>query len=112
MIKSIQSETKDAVAAMEQGVHQVEIGTTEAAKSGQALQEILQQINDVTMQVNQIATAAEEQTATTNEISSNITQISEVIQLTSRGAHESASAAGRLSGNAEELQNLVSHFKL
>ena len=112
MIKAIQSETKGAVAAMEQGVHQVEAGTVEAAKSGEALQDILQQINDVAMQVNQIATAAEEQTATTSEISSNMTQITEVVQQTSHGAHEAATAATQLHGNAEELQRLVRQFKL
>jgi methyl-accepting chemotaxis protein len=112
MIKAIQNETKGAVAAMEQGVHQVENGTIEAAKSGQALQDILQQINDVAMQVNQIATAAEEQTATTSEISSNMQQITEVVQQTSHGAHESATAAAQLNGNAEELQRLVRQFKL
>ena len=112
MIKAIQNETKGAVAAMEQGVQQVENGTMEAAKSGQALQEILQQVNDVAMQVNQIATAAEEQTATTSEISNNMMQITEVVQQTSQGAHESAQAAAQLSGNAEELQRLVRQFKL
>lgn len=112
MIKAIQKETKDAVAAMEQGVHQVEAGTMEAEKSGQALQDILFQVNDVAMQINQIATAAEEQTATTGEISSNMHQITEVIHQTSRGAQESASAASVLSGNAEELQRLVRQFKL
>jgi methyl-accepting chemotaxis protein len=112
MIKAIQSETKGAVAAMEQGVQQVEAGTIEAEKSGRALQEILQQINDVSMQVNQVATAAEEQTATTSEISSNMHQITEVVQQTSHGAHESATAAAQLNGNAEELQRLVHQFKL
>jgi len=112
MIKAIQRETKGAVIAMEQGVQQVETGTGEAAKSGQALQDILQQVNDVAMQVNQIATAAEEQTATTSEISSNMQQITEVVQQTSQGAHESATAAAQLSGNAEELQRLVRQFKL
>ena len=112
MIKAIQKETKGAVVAMEQGVHQVEAGTIEAAKSGQALQDILQQVNDVAMQVNQIATAAEEQTATTSEISNNMQQITEVVQQTSQGAHESATAAAQLSGNAEELQRLVNQFKL
>ena len=112
MIKAIQRETKGAVAAMEQGVHQVETGTEEAAKSGHALQEILSQVNDVAMQVNQIATAAEEQTATTSEISSNMQQITEVVQQTSQGAHESATAAAQLNGNAEELQRLVRQFKL
>ena len=112
MIKAIQKETKGAVAAMEQGVQQVETGTIEASKSGQALQDILQQVNDVAMQVNQIATAAEEQTATTSEISSNMMQITDVVQQTSQGAHESATAAAQLSGNAEELQRLVRQFKL
>ncbi|OGU17986.1 MAG: hypothetical protein A2076_14095 [Geobacteraceae bacterium GWC2_53_11] len=112
MIKAIQSETKNAVAAMEQGVHQVENGTMEAAKSGQALEDILQQINDVTMQVNQIATAAEEQTATTSEISSNIMMITEVVQRTSHGAHETSTAAAQLNGNAVELQRLVRQFTL
>ena len=112
MIKAIQNETKGAVAAMEQGVQQVESGTVEASKSGAALIEILEQINDVAMQVNQIATAAEEQTATTGEISSNMMQITEVVQQTSQGAQESATAAAQLSGNAEELQRLVRRFKL
>jgi methyl-accepting chemotaxis protein len=112
MIKAIQNETKGAVAVMEQGVYQVEAGTTEAGRSGVALQDILQQINDVAMQVNQIATAAEEQTATTGEISNNMHQITEVVQQTSNGAHESASASAELSGIAEELQLLVRQFKL
>jgi len=112
MIKAIQSETKGAVVAMEQGVRQVEAGTIEAGKSGDALRDILDQVNDVAMQVNQIATAAEEQTATTSEISNNMQQITEVVQDTANGAHESATAANQLSGNAEELQRLVSQFKM
>jgi methyl-accepting chemotaxis protein len=110
MIKAIQNETKTAVTAMEQGVHQVEAGTIEAEKSGHALQDILQQINDVAMQVNQIATAAEEQTATTCGISNNMQQITEVVHKTSQGAHESATAATQLHSNAEELQKLVRQF--
>jgi methyl-accepting chemotaxis protein len=112
MIKAIQKETKGAVTAMEQGVRQVETGTEEAAKSGHALREILEQVNSVAMQVNQIATAAEEQTATTSEISSNMHQITEVVMQTSHGAQESATAAAQLNGNAEELQRLVRQFKL
>jgi len=112
MIKAIQSETKGAVAAMEEGVREVESGTAEAAKSGHALQEILEQINAVTMQVNQVATAAEEQTATTSEISSNIHQITDVVQETAKGAQESATAANQLATLAEDLQRLVGQFKL
>ncbi len=112
MIKAIQGETKDAVAAMEQGVGQVEAGTVEASRSGDALRDILEQVNSVAMQVSQIATAAEEQTATTGEIASNMQQITEVVQQTSHGAQESATAAAQLSTNAEELQRLVQQFRL
>jgi len=72
MIKSIQAETERAVSAMGEGVSEVEKGTADAARSGEALNEILAQVNEVTGQINQIATAAEEQTATTNEISNNM----------------------------------------
>ena len=112
MIKAIQTETKSAVTVMEQGVRQVESGTTEAARSGGALREILEHINAVAMQVNQIATAAEEQTATTNEISGNIHQITDLALQTSQGAQQSAAAAAQLNGNANDLQRLVSQFRL
>ncbi len=112
MIKGIQNETKAAVSAMEEGVHKVEYGRKESARSGEAIQSILQQIGEVTMQINQIATAAEEQTATTSEISNNMMQITEVVQGTARGAHESSQAASQLNSIAEELQVMVRHFKL
>lgn len=111
MIKAIQTETQTAVEEMQQGVLQVENGTVEAAKSGEALLQIQEEIGSVSMQVNQIATASEEQTATTSEISFNMMQITEVVRQTSEGAQESATAASQLNGNAEELQRLVRQFK-
>jgi methyl-accepting chemotaxis protein len=112
MIKAIQKETQEAVKAMDVGVQEVEKGAVSSQKSGKALEEILERINEVTMQVNQIATAAEQQTATTGEVTSNIQQITEVVQQTARGADETASAAALLAGQAQDLQNLVSRFRL
>ncbi len=112
MIKAIQTETKQAIVSMEEGVKGTEKGAAEAAQLETSLNDILAQVNDVAMQVNQIATAAEEQTATTSEISSNMQQITEVVQQTSQGAQESATAAAQLNGNAEELQRLVRQFTL
>lgn len=112
MIKAIQGETRNAVAAMEEGVREVERGTEDAARSGQALQEILAQVNDVTLQINQIATAAEEQTATTNEISSNMQRITEVVQDTAGSSQQTADAAGRLSNLAQDLQGIVARFRM
>lgn len=112
MIKAIQGETRTAVAAMEEGVNEVLIGTEEAEKSGRALVEILEQIASVNSQVTQIATAAEEQTATTNEITNNIQQVTEVVQTTAKGAMDSAEAASSVNQLANELHSLVCRFKV
>ncbi len=112
MIKAIQQETKGAVIAMEEGVSEVAKGSEKAADSGRALEQILQQINDVNSQIHQVATAAEEQTATTSEISNNMQQITEVVAKTSRGAKDSAAAANQLSGLADDLKRIISQFKI
>jgi len=112
MIKTIQSETKGAVGTMDEGVREVESGTAEAAKSGEALREILEQVDAVTLQVGQIATAAEEQTATTSEISSNIMQMTEIVQQTARGAQDSSQAASALAHLADDLKSIVAKFAL
>jgi methyl-accepting chemotaxis protein len=112
MIKAIQAETKAAVNAMEEGVREVEKGAMSSMKSGEALQEILSEINGVTMQINQIATAAEEQTATTSEITTNIQQVTEVVNQSARGAEETSAAAAQLAEQARQLQSLVDHFRV
>ena len=112
MIKAIQQETKGAVVAMEEGVNEVAKGSETAANSGRALEQILEQINSVTAQIAQVATAAEEQTSTTSEISNNMQQITEAVAQTASGAQESAAAAEQLSGLADNLRQIVGQFKL
>jgi methyl-accepting chemotaxis protein len=112
MIKTIQDETSGAVTSMEDGVKEVSMGTQKATESGKALENILEQINSVTSQIHQVATAAEQQTATTAEISNNMMQITEVVSQTSRGANESVCAAKQLSNLSEELRSIVGQFKL
>lgn len=112
MIRSIQSETKVAITSMEEGVRGTEQGAQQAAQLETSLQEILDQVNSVTMQISQIATAAEQQTSTTSEITNNIQQITEVIQDTARGAQEAAGASNQLARSAEELRELAGHFRL
>ena len=112
MIKAIQKETKDAVSSMEQSVTQVEQGTSHASESGRSLQEILDIINAVTEQISQIATAAEEQTATTREISSNVMNLNDLAQQNNHALHETTLAANDVSRQAEELKQLVGQFRL
>ncbi|GFO67368.1 methyl-accepting chemotaxis protein [Geomonas limicola] len=112
MIKAIQLETRGAVAAMAQGVAQVEQGTLSSSRSGEALVNMLDQIADVTQQIHQIATAAEEQSATTSEISTNMSQITDVVAATAQGAAETAAASSTLAQEAQHLQQLVAQFRV
>jgi len=111
-IHAMQSETKNAVISMEEGVNDVGQGTEEAAKSGEALKDILNQINKVTSEINQIAVASEQETATTNEIASSIQQISQVMQETSKRIQGNAEASARLAGLSRDLQEMVGQFRL
>jgi methyl-accepting chemotaxis protein len=111
MIKAIQKETKIAVQSMEEGVAEVARGTEDAAKSGDALQGILHQISEVTQQIHQIATAAEEQTATTSEISSNMHKITETFSKVAKASHETTAETNNLNKLSEELQDTVRRFK-
>jgi methyl-accepting chemotaxis protein len=111
-IRSIQNETRQAVSAIDKRVEEVEGGTGQARHSGEALVEILAQTSTVSNQMGQIATAAEQQTATTNEISSNIQQISTVIMNTAHSAETSATAARDLARLSTELNALVREFRI
>jgi len=111
-IRAMQAETKKAVSSMEEGVSEVDIGTAEAAKSGEALKEILSLINKVTAEINQIAVSSEEETATTNEIATNIQQISGVMQETARRIQENSSASSQLADLSKGLEEMVGQFKL
>lgn len=112
MIKAMQDETKSALKAMDEGVEEVKKGTSSSLKSGQALEEILERINEVSLQVSQIATAAEEQASTTTEVTNNIQMITDVVSQSAKGAEETATAASQLSAQAQQLQNLVGRFVL
>lgn len=112
VIKAIQAKIGDAVTSMEEGVHQVAKGTHDAARSGDALQDIVQHSREITVQVNQVAVAASEQTATTDEISRNISQITTVAQATVGEVKRSVAAAEQLTSLAEDLHTQIQQFKL
>jgi methyl-accepting chemotaxis protein len=112
MIRAIQTETKGAVASMKDGVSEVERGTLDAARSGEALGNLRIQIDVVSGQINQIAIAAKQQMATTGEITGNIHQITEVVQMSASCSHDSADASRNLLSHADELHRLVKQFTL
>lgn len=110
MIKTIQTETQVAVESMQQQVEVSQAVINDSDELGASLEAIMQRINEVTMQVNQIATAAEEQTATTGEIANNIIQMSQVVEQSSHGAHNVSGASAQLSDLARDMQALVARF--
>ncbi|HPX60651.1 MAG TPA: bacteriohemerythrin [Deltaproteobacteria bacterium] len=112
MIKSIQEETLTAVNSMSEGVGQVKQGTAETARSGEALEDILNKINELTMQVSQIATAAEQQTATTSEITQNIQMITDVVNHNVESAKGTTQATAKLAEQVDQLHHLVGSFRL
>jgi methyl-accepting chemotaxis protein len=112
MISAIQKEIREAVSGMELGVKEAAKGTEEAAKSGSALETILSQVGAVSGQIGQIATAAEEQSATTTEVSTTLQRMNRAVEEASAGVRISSSAATQLAVVAEELQRKVQQFKL
>ncbi len=111
-IRAMQTETKKAVASMEEGVAEAGKGNVEAAKSGEALADIRQQIGKVMAEIDQIATASEEETAATDGIAASIKQISRVMQETAGRIQENAAASSQLAGLAQGLETLVGQFRL
>ncbi len=111
-IQAMQVETKNAVLSMEEGVVEVEKGTSEAAKSEDALKDILSQVGTVTSEINQIAVAVEQQTATTNEISGSIQQFSSLMHDMSKRIQDNVNAASHLATLSKDLEKLVGQFEV
>jgi methyl-accepting chemotaxis protein len=112
MIKSIQTDTGGAVTAMVEGTGEVERGILLADKAGEALREIVRISQNLTSMVSQIAAASEEQSGASEQISKNVEAISAVTGETASGTQQIARAAEDLNRLTDELQRLLSTFKL
>ena len=112
MIRTVQEETKIAVAAMEEGNKQVEEGVSTIARAGDSLKEIIHMSEEVGEMVTHIATAATDQSSATEEINNNMEQIAKLVKESADGAQQSAQACQDLSGLALDLQKLVSKFRV
>jgi methyl-accepting chemotaxis protein len=112
MIKGIQSDTKGAVAGMEQGINEVQQGRELADKAGESLTAIATYSQKVMDMIQQIATAAEEQSAASEEIARSVEGIAKVTKENATGVEQSAAAAEQLNRQAEGLQKMVSRFKV
>jgi len=112
MIEAVQSETRMAVQAMEEGTKQVAEGVTTTQKAGEALKQIIQVSQEVGDMVTHIATAATQQSSATEDINNSMTQIARQLIESAEGAQQSEKACQELSGLALDLRKLVGNFWL
>ena len=110
MIKDIQSQTGEAVHAMEKGNSEVELGIAMADDAGLSLKQILDSSSDVLTQINHMANASAQQTEASNEISRNMQGMSEVINSTSQQIHEVSGSAEKLYQMTADLKGIVEKF--
>jgi methyl-accepting chemotaxis protein len=112
MIRTVQDETRTAVAAMEEGTRQVEEGLTTTSQAGDSLKQIIHMSEQVGEMVTHIAAAAAQQSSATEEINGSMEQIAQLVKESAEGAQQSAKACQDLSGLAMDLQKMVGNFKL
>jgi methyl-accepting chemotaxis protein len=112
MIEAVQSETRMAVQAMEEGTKQVAEGVTTTQKAGEALKQIIQVSQEVGDMVTHIATAATQQSSATEDINNSMNQIARLLIESAEGAQQSEKACQELSGLALDLRKLVGNFRL
>jgi len=111
-IKSIQLEAKDANNSMKEAGEAVNNGLHLNAEVGEVLTAILESIDNVTSQINQVAAASEEQSATAEQVSTNIEAINNVANESAVGIQQIASASEDLNLLTEKLQMLIGKFKV
>jgi methyl-accepting chemotaxis protein len=112
MIARLQSSSRQAVQAMEEGRTRAQASVEQATKAGEALEVIDSAVNSIHNLNTQIASAAEEQSSVTEEINRNITKINQMAEIASEGASRTAAASEQLTGLASDLQGLIQQFKV
>ena len=112
IVKTIQSDTQDAVNAMEASTQGVVEGTTRSDAAGQSLAEIEAVSEELARLIQSISEATQAQAGTALRIAGNMRQILDVTEQASDGARRSAESIGQLAVLSNELKVSVSGFKL
>ena len=112
LVKTIQTDTHDAVAAMERSTLGVVQGTKLSDAAGKALEEIDSVSRKLDELIAQISNQALREAASANEVAANIQHIFAVTEQTSEGTRSTAQMVHELSRSAEALRASVSRFKV
>ena len=112
LVRTIQTDTQEAVAAMERSTH----GVVEGAKLSDAAGAALADIDRVTRQLSeliaQISAQALKEAESANVVAANIQHIFAVTEQTGEGTRSTAQMVRELSRTAEELKQSVARFKV
>ncbi len=112
LVKTIQSDTNEAVISMEQTTSEVVRGARLAQDAGMALTEIEKVSAELADLIQNISNAARQQAASAGHISNTMNVIQEITQQTNAGTTATARSIGNLADMATELRNSVAGFTL
>jgi len=112
LVKTIQSDTNEAVISMEQTTTEVVRGARLAEDAGVALEEIETVSTNLAELIQNISNAARQQAMTAGNISNTMGVVQEIAGQTSAGTKTSANSIGQLASLANDLQQSVDGFKL
>jgi twitching motility protein PilJ len=112
LVKTIQSDTHEAVSSMEQTTAEVVQGTRLAKDAGVSLGEIEGVSKTLAEIIQNISDAARQQAASAGKISNTMKSIEDISSQTTAGTKSTATAVGNLADMANELRASVTGFKL
>ena len=103
---------KETTELIEGSIKNVANGSEIANVTAQSLSEIVGQVSKATDLVAEISSASKEQAEGIEQINASLGQIDQVTQANTANAEESAAAAEELSGQAVQLKQMLSNFKI
>ncbi|AQZ97333.1 chemotaxis protein [Comamonas kerstersii] len=112
LVKTIQTDTLDAVAAMERSTQGVVEGARLSDSAGAALAEIDAVSRKLADLIEQIAQTSQNEAALAGEVAGNIQHIFAVTEQTGNSTRTTAEQVQELAKMAEELRHSVSRFKI
>ncbi|WP_076410314.1 methyl-accepting chemotaxis protein [Shewanella sp. UCD-KL12] len=112
MIDGLQKGVQEAVGSMKVGTEQVFDANEKASMAGEALNEIVLSVDNISNMNTQIATAAEEQSSVAEDINRSIIAISDIAQTSTMAAEELTGSVAELTELSESMREQVSQFKL
>ncbi len=92
--------------------HHVAQGTQLVGHAGDALSEIITQVNDISSMTSQIATSAEEQAIGLSEINVGVNQLDQVTQQNAAMVQDSITRGAALATESSKLNALIGKFKI